>query len=213
MIEIISEGYPYKPEKGCFGYSSCAIVKSDNKTILFDTGNYGLRTEIVKRLNYIDIVVISHLHFDHCSNLDLFINKNIPIYISKIEYDEYFRRKEEDLDLFSYFEFISSKLNLILLDSEEKLTNEVKIIFTAGHTLGHISLAVNDSEKAFLLAADALKSYNDYQDINSYGNAIDSIEYIKTKQEIIKNYLYILPGHDVLLVKGARSHKIELGEF
>ena len=75
-IKIISEGFCRKPPVGCFGYATSAIIFDENITILFDTGSYGLRGELIKIVkNYhIDFVVISHLHFDHCSNLDLFIS-------------------------------------------------------------------------------------------------------------------------------------------
>ena len=79
MIEQIVSGFPYKPEKGCFGFASCILIR-DSKNILFDTGGYNVRSVIKSYLNDIDCVVISHLHFDHCSNLDLFIEKKIPIY-------------------------------------------------------------------------------------------------------------------------------------
>lgn len=82
MIKVLTNGFPYKPKKGCFGYSTCVLIKQN---ILFDTGGYNLRKVIIENIDNIKQVVISHLHFDHCSNLDLFINKNIPIYISKKE--------------------------------------------------------------------------------------------------------------------------------
>ena len=97
MIEQIVSGFPYKPEKGCFGFASCILIR-DSKNILFDTGGYNVRSVIKSYLNDIDCVVISHLHFDHCSNLDLFIEKKIPIYISTKELISYYENKDNDFD-------------------------------------------------------------------------------------------------------------------
>ena len=67
MVEYVCKGFPYKPELGCFGMATSLLIH-DNYNILFDTGNYGARKRIIELLesNKIDIVVISHLHFDHC---------------------------------------------------------------------------------------------------------------------------------------------------
>ena len=63
IIPIV-EGFCYKPPVGCFGYASVFLVKDENKNILFDTGAYCVRKEIINLLKkvHIDCVVISHLH-------------------------------------------------------------------------------------------------------------------------------------------------------
>ena len=53
MIEVISCGYPYKPDIGCFGYSSSLLVNS-SKIVLFDTGGYNLRQAIFKKMDKIE---------------------------------------------------------------------------------------------------------------------------------------------------------------
>ena len=212
MIEQIVSGFPYKPEKGCFGFSSCILIR-DSKNILFDTGGYNVRSVIKSYLNDIDCVVISHLHFDHCSNLDLFIEKKIPIYISTKELIFYNENKDNDFDLFSYFECIKDKLNIIEIDNVFQLSNKVKIIFTLGHTNGHISLEVVDGSNLVLLAGDSIKSYNDYIDKNSYGNAVNPKKYLDTKKIIKKKYDIIYPGHDSVIINGKRGIQMELRQF
>lgn len=209
MINQITSGYPYKPQVGCFGYSTCILVK-DNKKILFDTGGYNIRNVISKYVKEIDIVVISHLHFDHCSNLDLFIKRNTPIYISKKELEYYHKNKDNDLDLFSYFKDIETKLNLNIIDEEILISDNAKIIFTKGHTPGHISLVIN---KTILLAGDSIKTYKDYINKNNYGNAYNKEEYIKTKNKLIKSYKDIYPGHDSRIINGKIEKQKEVISF
>lgn len=211
MIEFISKGFPYKPELGCFGMASSYLVH-DNINILFDTGHYGARKKIIELLNNnkIDAVIISHLHFDHCSNLDLFINSNIPIYISKIEFDEYFKNKDKDCDLFSYFESIYKKLNIIFINRTKKVSNNTKIIFTKGHTNGHISLVINNDT---ILAGDALKTFIDYQNKDLFGNAVSKDDYVSTKKEIIKKYKVIYCGHDGIINNDVLEERGKTYEF
>ena len=211
MIEDVCKGFPYKPEIGCFGMASSLLVH-DDYNILFDTGNYGARKRIIELLkdNKIDKVVISHLHFDHCSNLDLFVDKDIPVYISKKEYNEYFINKDKDYDLFSYFFLIYQKLNIKLIEKPCEISKNSKLIFTKGHTRGHMSLVVNDS---IILAADAIKTFNDYQNKKNYGNAISKTDYLNTKKMITDKYHTIYCGHDGIIMDDKLIDRGNIYEF
>lgn len=211
VIDYIYKGFPFKPESGCYGVASVFLIKIDNNGILFDTGGYGARSLIKKRIdnNEIDMVVISHLHFDHCTNLDLFIDTGIPIYISDIEIKEYFKNKSSDLDLYSNFEFILDSLNIIRVYEEIKIYDNIKIIFTPGHTLGHMSLAISEC----LLAGDAIKTINDYKNINLFGNAVNPSMYISTKKKLVLNYKHIFLGHDGEVLEGQLINRGEIYEF
>lgn len=209
MIKVISSGYPFKPDVGCFGYSSSLIISS-SKTILFDTGGYNLRQSIFNVINEIECVVISHLHFDHCSNLDLFVGTSIPIYISVKELEYYDQNKNLDLDLFSYFDFIKDKINIVPVYEECLLDNGVKIIFTPGHTPGHVSIIVDNQ---IILAGDSLKTYNDYTNEEFYGNAYDKQQYLKTKIYIKNNFKIIYPGHDSVIINGTKGTPMQVTKF
>ena len=209
MIEIISKGFPFKPERGCFGYASCLLIR-DKVNILFDTGGYNLRSEIIKIINQIDCVVVSHLHFDHCSNLDLFANSNVPIYISDNELEYFNNHQKDDIDLFKYFNLIKNDLNIKKIYGTTFITENVKIIYTVGHTSGHISLVINNDT---ILAGDSLKTYNDYKDANNYGNAVSKNDYLTTKRKIKMNYRTIYPGHDSVIINGIVMDRMKLKEF
>ena len=213
MIDVLYNGYPFKPKIGCFGIGSSYLVHA-KKNILFDTGSYGARKKIIELLNTnkIDCVVISHLHFDHCSNLDLFCDTSIPIYISKAEYNNYFKDRIKDYDLFSYFFTIEKHLNIILVTDMISIVPNVHIIFTPGHTLGHISLEINEGEK-ILLAGDALKTYRDYKNIDLFGNAVSKEQYIETKKKIINCYNHIYCGHDGEIINGILKNRGDVCEF
>lgn len=206
MFNVLVNGFCYKPEKGCFGYATSILVNG----VLFDTGGYGARKEIIKHINNINKVVISHLHFDHCSNLDLFVNTNIPIYISEKELFYYDENKNKFSDLFSYFDLIRDNLNIVIVDEELNIDKNMKIVFTFGHTPGHISLEVG---KTILLAGDSIKSFNDYSDDNSYGNAYNKEMYIETKKKLKSKYSDIYPGHDFLIKNGKSTEKMEVRMF
>lgn len=209
-IYQISEGYPYRGDKGCFGFSSILLVAGDKRNILFDVGNYSLRKEIIPILSSIDCVVISHLHFDHCSNLDLFIEKQIPIYISSLELTYFDNLKTVDADLFSYFDLIRDSLKIVPISSDIELDKGIKLLDTSGHTNGDLSLEV---DKYTILSGDALKNYNDFCNVSSYGNAYSPIDYVECKKKIIDNYPVIYPGHDGVIINGKVKRKMKVREF
>ena len=184
-----------------------------SKTILFDTGGYNLRSVIINYIDKIDAVVISHLHFDHCSNLDLFALTDIPIYISKKEIDYYESNLSIDKDLFSYFTYIKSNLNIHLIDGDFCISEDLNILETPGHTPGHISLEVNCSMGKILIAGDSIKTFMDFCNPNFVGNAFDSNQYIITKKKLKAKYNIIFPGHDSLIKNGKLSPRMEVKEF
>lgn len=200
-LKFISQGFCFKPPNGCFGYSTSVLVydKEDNKTILFDTGAYSLRKPIKQLIqnDKIDYVVISHLHFDHCSNLDLFINNSIPILISEKElkyYDEY---KNIDIDLLSYFNNFKQQLNISVISSEVNITKNCKTVFTPGHTDGHISLEVNAGKEKILICGDSIKTRKEVKKCPSSTNAFNFELFKQTRQKILKTYKILIFGHDV----------------
>ena len=140
----------------------------------------------------------------------MFIDKNIPIYISKKELDYFNNHKKDDIDLFKYFDFIKSDLNIKEVYETTSITENVKIIYTVGHTPGHISVVINNDT---ILAGDSLKSYNDYNDVENYGNAVSKNDYLMTKRKIKMNYRTIYPGHDSVIINGIVMDRMELKEF
>ena len=92
-FSIIFDNYNYnKNLQSLWGFS--CLIQTDNKTILFDTGSNGrvlLKNAQKMGINFkdIDIVFISHSHWDHIGGLDTVIEENpnitliIPSSLSK----------------------------------------------------------------------------------------------------------------------------------
>lgn len=80
MLTIVSDNYSYNPELTAAWGFAC-LVEGLEKTILFDTGGDG-RTLLsnMAKLNIdpksINIVVLSHSHYDHTGGLGAFLEKN-----------------------------------------------------------------------------------------------------------------------------------------
>ena len=199
-FEQITKGINIKPNKGAFGYASITLLKDGNEKILFDTGSYGVRNVIKDLLKKekIDKLFISHLHFDHCSNLDLF--RNSKIYINEKELRNLYENND-DSDLYKPLLKIINEYDVNTFNDEINISDNIKIVLTYGHTVGHSSLEFKQGKRRILVAGDAIKSLNDYLNINKYGNAQNPDKYIKTKEKIKKNYDVIIPGHSDIIDK------------
>ncbi|MBN2180688.1 MAG: MBL fold metallo-hydrolase, partial [Sedimentisphaerales bacterium] len=86
-ITVIYDNNPFKEGlETAWGFS--CLIRGPEKTILFDTGGNGpLLLENISKLeiepNNVDLVVISHAHWDHVGGMESFLenNSNVSVYI------------------------------------------------------------------------------------------------------------------------------------
>ncbi len=90
----------------------------------------------------INILVLSHLHWDHTGNVHYFTNAKLLI--AKEEYDAGFRTDLPAGGPYRYNEygFMASRAQMIPKDYDVFGDGTVKILSTPGHTKGHVSLYV-----------------------------------------------------------------------
>lgn len=96
LSENISENEDLKAEHGLSLY-----IETENKRILFDTGQSDLFYENAKKLGVdlerIDLLILSHGHYDHTGGVKKFfeINKTAPCYLSKYAFGDYYNGTEK----------------------------------------------------------------------------------------------------------------------
>lgn len=104
--------------------------------------------------NSIDIVILSHLHWDHCGQTHLFPQATVYVRQDCLE-----TWAKEVNPRVGRRDFLSIAASYQFLPDEEmmEIAPGVTVIHTPGHAIGHVSLMVMLSETgAILLAADAL---------------------------------------------------------
>ncbi len=92
-IEVLTYGFSFNSDQGSFGMSTNSLVTVDGQTILVDTGPSSRRAWLYRALESknlapedVDIVVLTHMHWDHCQNTDLFRNARILVHPTEMDY-------------------------------------------------------------------------------------------------------------------------------
>ncbi|WP_188043291.1 N-acyl homoserine lactonase family protein [Changpingibacter yushuensis] len=101
-------------------------------------------------LTRIDIVVNTHLHFDHCGGNCLF--PNTPIYVQRQELDD--ARTQNDYTIAEWVDPPDITLRYMPLEGEYELLTGVRLIPAPGHTPGSQIVLVNDLEGPTIIAGD-----------------------------------------------------------
>lgn len=208
MVEYrqVIQGLNIKPQIGFFGYSSVTLIKDGTHNILVDTGNYGIREYLTKfiKQNTIHKIFISHIHFDHCANIGLF--KNIPLYVHKNEFKK-LREMRNNIfsDIYNSIQKQISNSNINLFSTEEYLSENTRIKFTPGHTIGHSSLEILNQSLKIIVVGDAIETYQEYITPNYRTECFNKDQYKKSFNLIKGNYDVIIPGHDTIIKKGRKK--------
>lgn len=208
--EIVSlfNGFPAKSSRGFLGWSSVYLIKvkenEETKLILFDTGGYNERFELIKRLEAlnvsvedIDIIFISHLHFDHAVNWVLF--PNADIYISSGE----LINEKENTDMMVpnfHSDQLRKHKRIKYVECGDALYG-FDVVSLPGHTLNLVGLKVG---KTFLVS-DAIKNRSETVLNGELSNVINEKLARKTIEYLMNNADIIYPGHDVPLMKKSES--------
>ena len=97
----------------------------------------------------IDLVINTHLHFDHCGQNAVFAHAACWVQRAELA-----RAKVESPELYDWFDFMNARFEL--LDGDTEVLSGLSIITTPGHTSGHQSVVVDNGDGGTeLLIGDA----------------------------------------------------------
>jgi len=201
---------------------TCYLIRTGDGIILFDTGispravpgllrrdplaRFGDDDLLVHRLDAlglepadIDLVVLSHLHFDHAGGADIFPSSELIAQKDEYAYAQYpapffadfYYRKNFDLPGYRWR----------LLDGDTELAPGLTVLRTDGHTPGHQSLLVDLPQTGpVLLTGDACYWMEHAEKERVPGVvwnptlALHALKKIKTVARLVGARLF--PGHD-----------------
>jgi len=144
----------------------------------------------------IDIVINTHLHFDHCGNNRLFKKARFVVQKDELKYACEPERFQQAAYVREFFDV--EGLNYETVRGRSRVCEGVTVMRTPGHSIGHQSVVVEgDDGKNYVYCGDAAPIRENLERRNIPGilyNAHKALESIDRLRRI-KNAVYIYP-HD-----------------
>ncbi|WP_233255643.1 N-acyl homoserine lactonase family protein [Naasia lichenicola] len=117
-------------------------------------------------LSSIDMVVNTHLHFDHCGGDRLFADR--PIHVQRQELDDAL-----NLEDYTITEWIAApQLRFVPVDGEFELLPGIRLVPTPGHTRGSQVVTVETAEGLVVIAGDTAVFHGELDDPRTEGQRI-----------------------------------------
>jgi len=204
IVDIV-RGVPITSSYGFLGWSSITMVHDveSNDYILLDCGGFNNRLLLIKKLKELGIdlgkvtkIAITHLHFDHCMNLDLF--PKATIYIAKKELNYALSNEPiEKGDMFipvPYIENIIKNRDIVEISDGYKVHRGLVAIELPGHTPG--SIGYLDEDKKVLFVGDSIKNLHELM-INEPALCFGTRDnWLRSLNKVLSIAEIIIPGHD-----------------
>jgi N-acyl homoserine lactone hydrolase len=137
------------------------VIDHPDARVLVDTGMTELRPEVADMdprlvplseqdldLAGIDLVVNTHLHFDHCGGNHLFAGR--PIYVQRLELDD--ARSQDEYTIREWVE--APGVRYVPVDGELELLPGLRLVPAPGHTRGMQVVVVETDGRPVVVGGD-----------------------------------------------------------
>jgi glyoxylase-like metal-dependent hydrolase (beta-lactamase superfamily II) len=184
-VKLLIQGYAiHKPNGKWDATSAAVLVQSAGKFVLIDPGvNPSILKTVLKNellsLDDIDIIVVTHSHYDHSRNIKLF-------------------NKAKILDLSYLYGQREQPANPELIPN-----TDIEILITPGHVDKHVAFLVRTDLGKYVIAGDVFWWEDEEEQKVDFNSLIEhkdpvaknSVLLQKSRLYLISIANYIIPGH------------------
>ncbi|MFA5028009.1 MAG: N-acyl homoserine lactonase family protein [Candidatus Methylomirabilota bacterium] len=171
------------------------IVRAPEQELLAALAVAGARRE------EITTVVLTHLHYDHAGNNQLFPQARFLVQREELRY----ALAPSSFDASAYFapslgivpDYLGTRFEL--LDGDTDIAPGVRVITTPGHTPGHQSVLVETAAGRYCVAGDAVMWHENLTKRIPPGLHTSMLESLTSLEKIARMAEHVLPGHEPLL--------------
>jgi N-acyl homoserine lactone hydrolase len=114
----------------------------------------------------VDMVVNTHLHFDHCGGNHLFAGK--PIYVQRQELED--ARTKDDYTIREWVD--APGVTYVTVDGELELLPGVRIVSAPGHTAGSQIVVVETGVRPHVIVGDLAVTFSDLDEPETEGQKL-----------------------------------------
>lgn len=159
-IDMLLHGFTLGTDQGTIAFCGVTLVRGTT-TILVDAAHVGRRELLLQKLKErglgpgdIHYLFLTHAHWDHMLNIDLFPNARVLIHPLEREYCKH--PKESDWATPGYTTLILESRQLQEVREGQELDEGVTVLETPGHSRGSMALLVRTGEGTAAVSGDAL---------------------------------------------------------
>jgi N-acyl homoserine lactone hydrolase len=198
---ILLPGVPVSSARGALGWCSVVLVQAAGQNLIFDTGSHGDRQQLISALKHHNIspadiqsVYLSHFHYDHVLNADIFPKARLLLSIKEWDYVQNgaFQDAADPYVPTSLIAWAAKRVELF--DEGQEVLPGLVPLPLPGHTPGLCGLLLK--QEKVLLAGDGVKNGWEFTRRQpppcffSTHAALESYERATAAAELI------VPGHD-----------------
>jgi N-acyl homoserine lactone hydrolase len=200
-IDTLLQGFSVSSSEGNIGFCGVYLIEAGSRRILFDCGHTGRRRALLSALAArglrpadIDILVLSHAHWDHIQNADMFTTATVLIHPAELDYLA--RRPVGDPVMPPWSVTIVEDLQVSGTSGGMEVGPGVTVTDLPGHTAGSIGLAVETLEGVAMLTGDAVSSAKALR--SGRCTAIHASEEAASRSLVLvrSRARLVFPGHD-----------------
>ena len=155
----------------------------------------------------VDYVLVSHLHYDHCSNAKLFPNAKFVVSRTgwHLTLDPPVPAMVPDIlfprDILAYFAS-EARDRLVLVDDEApEIIPGIGAFYVGGHTMCSQAFTVQTKQGLAVFPGDTIFYYENLEKNHPVGLAVDIIECYRAMERVREVADIVVPPHDPLLLE------------
>jgi N-acyl homoserine lactone hydrolase len=201
VVDTLLLGFGLSSDQGSIGFCGVYLISHGSRRILFDCAHAGRRRALLRALarrgltvRDIDTLVLSHAHYDHIQNADLFPHADVLLHPA--ESDHLAAEPLDDPVTPPWSGAILRPLAVRAATDGLALAPGVTVTGLPGHTAGSIGLTVRTAAGTALLTGDAVSSARALRSgrctVVRAGEdaAARSMEHVRVHADLV------YPGHD-----------------
>lgn len=149
----------------------------------------------------IDVVILTHLHYDHCFNLALF--PKAKVYVQKKELAHALAPMPCERRIYSLLKecgkpgWLDGVGRFEAVDGDAEIMPGVRVILTPGHSPGSQSVVVETNEGSYVMTGDYIPIMDNFEKCipNTIHNSLR--QWYESYDKIKQLNARLLPGHDM----------------
>jgi glyoxylase-like metal-dependent hydrolase (beta-lactamase superfamily II) len=161
-------------------------------------------------------IVTTHLHWDHCGNLDAFPDARLHVQRQEVAHacgpamGQPFLQRPFDVDQFCDYARAIYGGRVTFHDGDDELAPGLSIHHLGGHTPGMQVVRVNTRRGRVVVASDTIHFYENLRTQNPFPILVSTVDYVAAQDVVVAladSSDHVVPGHDpaVLAVYPAAS--------